>query len=101
MVSPIHHAEWLLYRHLIFRLAAVIASCSIVANLLPNAKKLDNYPDLQCCYEIVVILVAAIALNWRAHLPGLEAQFLGFKAEDGPLQYTRARLKRRRDRRKF
>ena len=98
IASPIQHAEWLDFRYLIFRFSVFIAINAMLANLLPNAKCFAKRPSVQCWYEVLVCLIAIFSLNWRACLPSLDAEFLGFKArsEDMPVPMLRERLRKRR-----
>jgi hypothetical protein len=51
---------------------AVSVGCSVVANLLPNAKFLDAYPRAQKAYNAVIAFIAALAVNIRHCLPSLD-----------------------------
>jgi hypothetical protein len=46
--------------------------CSFAANLLPNAKFLDDYPRTQKAYGTVVNGIAMLAINIRHCLPSLD-----------------------------
>lgn len=65
---------WVMYR-----MSILVAVSSLVANLLPNAERLNKYPRLKQCYLFLIDYIAFFALNWRAQLPSLEQEMLGFR----------------------
>lgn len=63
----------------IFHICAFITINAFVANFLPDANKLRNYPRIRYAYEVLVDVIAGFSLNWRTSLPSLDAEFIGFK----------------------
>ena len=98
IASALHHAEWLDFRHLLFRFCVFISMNALLANLLPRAKHLARWPLLQCWYEVLIALIAIFSLNWRACLPSLDIEFMGCRALPGskPVPHLRERIRRRR-----
>lgn len=62
-----------------YHLCVVISCASLVANFLPNARFLNHYPKIQAFYLLLVDWIALLALNFRADLPSLDKEILGFK----------------------
>lgn len=83
--------------HDFYRVCAVIAVCSIAANFLPAASKLDAIPKLKSLYCVFVDLVAGFGGNWRADLPSLAMEFMGFrrKVRHGIRNWKQSRLDKR------
>jgi hypothetical protein len=102
MATPLHHLEWIYIRAVLFRLASIIAVCSGIANILPNERILAKRPLAQSVYEVAIFIIATLSLNWRARLPSLHAEFLGFRADEHTrtLAQVKARWQRRRDRKR-
>ena len=86
------HPEWL--RNDWRDVCEFIATAAIAANFLPRAAKFQRWPKLYSTYTWLVDVVALFACNWRANLPSLDEEFLGFQAKCTDW------LKRRRRRKK-
>jgi hypothetical protein len=56
----------------------VVATFSTLANLLPKWESVAN-PILQKVYRRFVAVVAALALNWRRHIPSLNLHIFAMK----------------------
>lgn len=79
----VHSALYLDYRHDLFRVCVFIAVNALLANFLPRAARFRKHRTFQCFYIVVIDLVAAFGLNWRAELPSLNQEFMGFKRRVG------------------
>jgi hypothetical protein len=76
MISEISFGIMSIFYHL----CVVISCASLVANFLPNARFLNHYPKLQALYLLLIDWIALLALNFRADLPSLDKEILGFKS---------------------
>jgi hypothetical protein len=75
MISEISFGIMSIFYHL----CVVISCASLVANFLPSARLLNHYPKVKAIYLLIVDWIALLALNFRADLPSLDKEILGFK----------------------
>ncbi len=76
----IHHGPvYLGFRHVVRSVAVWVAFNSLLANFLPNEKRFLQWPRVCRCYVWLVDFVAFNALNFRACLPSLQQEFMGFR----------------------
>ncbi len=54
---------------------------AVIGNLWPNSEHLKNWPKLRYFYEMLIDVNSAFALRWRAQMPSLDKEFLGFRRE--------------------
>ena len=68
-----NHFLYVDLRHDLFRLCAFVASNALLANFLPNERRLRHWPRVCQAYTFLIDVVAFFALNWRKRLPSLDA----------------------------
>jgi hypothetical protein len=90
MATPVHQAEYVFIRHVLFRVCVVVAICAAQANILPR-NRLTGWRFE--AYEAYIALVAAMSLNWRAELPSLNGEFFGFRRRLRHFRRGRAQAK--------
>jgi hypothetical protein len=66
-------------RHDFFRICAFIVLCAFVSNFLPDERRVAGYPKTRYVYRAFVDIIAGFGLNWRASLPSLDLEFMGFR----------------------
>lgn len=75
----VSHETYLGFRWVYFRMCSVVFWAALIANFLPDSRYLTKSPRARNAYEFIVDYVALFALNFRANLPSLEREFMGFK----------------------
>ena len=75
-----HGQTYLNIRHDFRNVCEFVFWCALIVNFLPEAdrfRKLGRAPFYTYLY--FVDLLALFALNWRAQLPSLDSEFMGFR----------------------
>jgi hypothetical protein len=67
------------YRWVWFHFCELVTLCAIGINFMPRESRFDGRPLLLATYRFVVHYIAFFACNWRARLPSLDLEFMGFK----------------------
>lgn len=62
-----------------FHVCEWIAVASLLANFLPDSKRLGKHPRLCWWYGFLIHFIALLALNLRHCLPSLDMSFMGFR----------------------
>ncbi len=78
------HSYTFFYLHRDVRTACCwVAAASLLANFLPRQSAFDRWPRVKITYGYLIDVVAFMALNFRACLPSLQQEFLGFRLNLG------------------
>lgn len=90
IVTPLHHAEWLDIRHILFRVSAIIAVNAIIANLLVSPKRFRKGSAFRAFWRWLLVVNAILAMNWRKCLHSLDGEIPGISDEPKPNRIKRA-----------